>query len=207
MAIPIGLIISIWLLFVLFTIYFFRDPTPRVPTTPGIVVAPAHGKVDLVDEIDEPEVMGGRCQRISICLSLFNVHVQTAPVAASIDVVRHCPGRFLSAMKPASATQNENLLLGFRSVEKPYERIGVRLIAGFIARRIVAGVQLGDEVARGDRIGLIQFGSRCDLYLPSSAQLLVKVGDQVVGGETIVATRGELARQRVIASIDSATLV
>jgi phosphatidylserine decarboxylase len=188
-ALPIIEVLSICLLFILFAFYFFRDPNPRVPKTPGVIVAPAHGKVDAVEEMNESDVMGGRCLRISIFLSIFDVHVQNAPVAGRIDMVRHCPGQFLNAMKRASATQNENLLVCFQSLERPDEKIGVRLIAGFIARRIVAWILPGDEVARGDRIGLIQFGSRCDLYLPTTFQILVKRGDHVVGGETIVATR------------------
>lgn len=193
MALPIIGVLSIWLLFHLFTMYFFRDPNPRVPQTAGVVVAPAHGKVDTIEEMDEPEVMGGQCHRISIFLSIFDVHVQNAPVAGKIELVRHCPGQFLNAMKMASGTQNENLLVGFQSLEQPDEKIGVRLIAGFIARRIVAWVQPGDEVARGERIGLIQFGSRCDLYLPFTFQILVKQGDRVVGGETILAGRERTA--------------
>jgi phosphatidylserine decarboxylase len=203
MAMPICMVILIWLCFVWFTVFFFRDPTPQVPAAEGIIVAPAHGKVDLIDETDEPEVLGGRCRRISIFLSVFDVHVQNAPVAGIVNVVCHSPGKFLNAIKSASAMQNENLLIGIRPLDEPEGRIAVRLIAGMIARRIVAWVQPGDEVARGDRIGLIQFGSRCELYLPSKFQVLVKPGDKVVGGETVIAAREMSAPPNAKASTQS----
>jgi phosphatidylserine decarboxylase len=178
----------LWIAFSLFTLYFFRDPTPRVPTTPNLVVAPAHGKVDAIDTVTEPQFMEGECQRVSIFLSVFNVHVQNAPVSGRLGFFKYTLGQFLNAMKAESAQHNENVLLGFEASDPPGQRIGLRLIAGVIARRIVPFVQVGDVVARGDRISLIQFGSRADLYLPLSAKLQVKLGDSVVGGETILAT-------------------
>lgn len=184
-----GLMAGLWVLFVVFTFYFFRDPTANVPRDPDAVVAPAHGKVDLIDETAEPEFMGGACRRISIFLSVFDVHVQQAPVAGKIALLRHKPGLFLNALNTDSAEHNENVLIGIQSSEKPREKIGVRLIAGLIARRIVPWVAVANEVTRGERLSLIQFGSRVDLYLPLSAKVLVKLGDKVVGGETIVATR------------------
>ncbi len=180
---------AVWVLFSLFTLYFFRDPNPRVPGNPEAILAPAHGKVDLIDQIEEPEFMGGPCQRVSVFLSIFDVHVQRAPVSANLAYSKYNPGDFLNAMKPEAAIRNENLLLGFESTERADEKIGVRLIAGLIARRIVPWVSLGDTVARGERISLIQFGSRCDLYLPLNAKIQVKLGDKVVGGQTIMATR------------------
>jgi phosphatidylserine decarboxylase len=182
-------LIAIWLLFVIFTLFFFRDPTPHTPMVDTAIVSPGHGKVDVIDEVEEPEFIEGRCRRISIFLSVFNVHVQNAPVAGRVAFVRYTPGQFLNALKLESAQNNENVLLGFDSSERPNERIGVRLIAGLIARRIVNWLALGDTVTRGERISLIQFGSRVDLYLPLAAKVQVKLGDKVVGGETIVATR------------------
>jgi len=181
---------GVWLLFSAFTFYFFRDPEPRVPTAPEAVVAPAHGLVDCVDETTELEFLGGPCRRISIFLSVLDVHVQNAPVAGKIAFVKHRSGQFLSALKTESAEFNESVLIGIESLEQPGERMAVRQIAGVIARRIVSWVGVGDTVARGQRLGLIQFGSRCDLFLPLTAQIQVKPGDRVVGGETVVATRG-----------------
>jgi len=171
----------------LFTLYFFRDPNPRVPAEPGLVVAPGHGKVDVVDQLEEPHVMGGRCHRISIFLSVFDVHVQQAPVAGTVTVVRHQAGKFLNALKTESAAHNENVLIGLRAADAGGVPVGVRLIAGLIARRIVPWLQAGEGVQRGERISLIQFGSRVDLYLPLSATLTVRPGQRVVGGETVVA--------------------
>ena len=181
-------LIAVWMLFALFTLYFFRDPEPLVTTAPNVVVSPAHGKVDVIDDITESEFMGGHCRRISIFLSVFNVHVQNAPVGGKIVHQRYHPGEFLNAIKTESAAHNENLLLGFQSSERAGEKIGVRLIAGLIARRIVPWVAVGDEMARGDRISLIQFGSRVDLYLPTEAIIKVQLGDKVIGGQTIMAT-------------------
>jgi phosphatidylserine decarboxylase len=180
---------GVWILFSVFTLYFFRDPTPHAPTAPEAVVAPAHGLVDCVDEAAELEFMGGACRRLSIFLSVFDVHVQNAPVAGRIAFLKYQSGQFVSALKTESARCNENLLIGIESSERPDERFAVRQIAGLLARRVVSWVAVGDSVARGQRLGLIQYGSRCDLYLPLSAQVIVKPGDKVVGGETVVAKR------------------
>ena len=113
---------------------------------------------------------------------MIDIHVQNAPVSGKIAGLRHAPGQFLSALKAESAARNENVLIEFASSESPGEKIGVRLIAGVLARRIVPFVKNGDELQRGERISLIQFGSRCDLYLPVDYKIKVKLGDKVVGG-------------------------
>jgi len=181
-------VVGFWVIFALFTLYFFRDPSPRVPMGARLVVSPAHGKVDVVDTTTEPEFMGGEIQRISIFLSVINVHVQNAPVGGKVAKVKYTEGQFLNAMRTDCAAHNENVYLGFEAVEPAGQKVGVRLIAGAIARRIVPFVAEGDEVCCGDRISLIQFGSRADVYLPRTANLKVKVGDKVVGGETVLAT-------------------
>ncbi len=180
---------GVWILFSVFTLYFFRDPEPRVPTAPEAVVAPAHGLVDCVEETTELEFLIGPCRRVSIFLSVFDVHVQNAPVAGKITFLKYQPGQFLSALKTESARCNENVLIGIESNERPGERIAVRQIAGLLARRVVSWVNVGDIVTRGQRLGLIQYGSRRDLYLPLTAQIRVTPGDRVVSGETVVATR------------------
>ena len=136
-----------------------------VPTGPNLVIAPGHGKVDAIDTITEADFMGGECQRVSIFLSVMDIHVQCAPVAGRVAHFKHTPGQFLSALRADSARFNENVLLGFHTTEPAGEKIGVRLIAGLIARRIVPWVDQGDTVQRGERISLIQFGSRVDVYL------------------------------------------
>ena len=180
-------LLVVWTLFVVFTFYFFRDPDPRTPTAAGLVIAPGHGKVDTIDTTTEPEFMGGECQRISIFLSVFDVHVQNSPVMGRIAYFKHSPGQYLNAMRADSAKFNENVLLGIESVEPAGQKIGVRLIAGLIARRIIPWVAQNDPVQRGERISLIQFGSRVDVYLPKSAKITVQLGDRVVGGESVLA--------------------
>jgi phosphatidylserine decarboxylase len=174
-------------LFTVFTFYFFRDPDPVVPAGPNLVLAPGHGKVDVIDTTTETDFMGGECQRVSIFLSVIDVHVQCAPVAGRIAFFKHTPGQYLNAMKTDCAKFNENVLFGLDAAEPRGEKIGVRLIAGLIARRVVPWIAQNDTVQRGERISLIQFGSRAELYLPSRAKIKVKLGDKVIGGETVIA--------------------
>lgn len=182
-------LIGLWVVFGLFCFYFFRDPEARVPADPEAIVSPAHGRVDLIDEVDDPLFLRGRCRRISIFLSLLDVHVQRAPVAGEVVFSRYSEGRFLNALRADSAEHNEHLYLGFESRERAGERVGVRLIAGLLARRIVPWVAAGEVVARGDRISLIQFGSRVELLLPLTTQVVVPLGARVRAGETVVARR------------------
>lgn len=180
--------VVVWILFTFFTLYFFRDPEPSVPSIPNAIVSPAHGKVDLIDETTEAEVMGGPCRRISIFLSVFDVHVQKAPVSGHITYFKHTVGKFMSATKSDCSAHNENVLLGFQPTDYAGQPIGLRLIAGLIARRIITWAQLGEVVPRGERISLIQYGSRCDVYLPLSAKVVTKLGAKVKGGESIIAS-------------------
>jgi phosphatidylserine decarboxylase len=186
-AVSTGLV-AVWVLFVLFTLYFFRDPNPLATTIPNAIVSPAHGKVDVVDETTEPEFMGGPCKRISIFLSVIDVHVQNAPVTGKLVYHKYKEGEFLSATRSDCSEHNENVLLGIEPTDYPAQKIGVRLIAGLIARRINVWATTGEAVNRGERISLIQFGSRCDLYFPLTAKTHVKLGDKVKGGETIIAS-------------------
>jgi phosphatidylserine decarboxylase len=181
-------LLAVWGLFTVFTFYFFRDPNPLVPAGPNLVVSPGHGKVDVIDTTTEPDHLGGECRRISIFLSVIDVHVQCAPVTGRVALCKYTTGQFLSALKTESAQFNENLLIGLDVAEPRGEKIGVRLIAGLIARRIVPWLKENDAVQRGERISLIQFGSRVDVYLPTRAQIKVKLGDRVIGGETVIAT-------------------
>jgi phosphatidylserine decarboxylase len=181
-------LVSLWALFALFTLYFFRDPNPVVPTIPNAIVSPGHGTVDVIDETTETEFMGGPCKRISIFLSVFNVHVQNAPVSGKLVYQKHKAGKYLSATRADCADCNENVLLGFVPTDYPEKKVGLRLIAGLIARRILVWVETGETIPRGERISLIQFGSRCNLYLPLDAKIQIKLGAKVKGGETIVAS-------------------
>jgi len=182
-----GTLIVLWALFAIFTFYFFRDPEANTPDGKNLVVAPGHGTVDVIDTTTEKDFMGGECQRVSIFLSVFDVHVQNAPVTGRVAYFKHTPGQYLNAMRTDCADFNENVLIGIDAIEPRGEKIGVRLIAGLIARRIVPWVAENDPVRRGERISLIQFGSRAHVYLPRHAKVKVRLGDKVVGGETVLA--------------------
>jgi phosphatidylserine decarboxylase len=183
-----GGLVVLWFGFCGFCLFvFFRDPEATVPEDPNVIVAPASGKVDLVDEVEELEFMGGRCQRISIFLSIFDIHVQRAPTTATVVLCRHQPGQFLNAMRAESAKRNENVLVGFTAEARGGAKVGVRLIAGLLARRVIPWIEVGEKLERGERISLIQFGSRVDLYLPLSARVEAEVGKRARGGETVVA--------------------
>ena len=183
-----GALFILWILFALFTLYFFRDPNAMTPTGPNLVVSPAHGKVDVIDTAVENEFMGGECKRISIFLSVFDIHVQNAPVTGRVAFFKHMPGQYLSATRNDCSEFNENVLVGVESVEPRGQKIALRLIAGLIARRIVPWISQNDPIQRGERIGLIQFGSRVEIFLPMSAKIKVPLGQRVVGGETVIAS-------------------
>lgn len=173
------------LLLIAFSLWFFRDPERAIPNDINAIVSPADGLVTHVEEVSElPQ--GGGGWRISIFLSIFSVHVNRAPVAAKIISSEYKPGRFLDARHPDSATKNESQTWFF-AVTGRAEQVVVRQITGAIARRIVPWSKVGDEVPKGYRFGMIRFGSRTDLFLPSSAKPTVQVGQSVQGGSTIVA--------------------
>ena len=181
-------LLVLWVLFVIFTFYFFRDPDPATPAGANLVIAPGHGKVDTIDTTTEAEFMGGECRRISIFLSVFDVHVQNAPVTGRVAFFKHTPGQYLNAMRADCAQFNENVLIGIESVDPRETKVGVRLIAGLIARRIVPFIAQNDPILRGERISLIQFGSRVDVYLPMNTKVKVQLGDRVEGGLTVLAS-------------------
>jgi phosphatidylserine decarboxylase len=164
-----------------FFLWFFRDPERVIPQDPGAVVSPGDGKVTDVS----PVMVGGDKQlRLSIFLSVFNVHVNRSPIAGTVREVRYQRGRFLDARNPACAEQNEQNIV---TVEGDGQRVIFKQIAGLLARRIVFDPKVGDRLERGQRVGLIKFGSRVDVLFDASAQLNVKVGDNVLGGATILA--------------------
>ena len=183
-----GALFGLWILFALFTLYFFRDPEPMTPTGVNLVISPGHGKVDVIDTVTENEFMGGECKRISIFLSVIDIHVQNAPVTGRVAFFKHTPGQYLSATSSDCAQFNENVFVGIDSFEPREEKIALRLIAGLIARRIVPWIAQNDPIQRGERISLIQFGSRVEVYLPMRAKIKVTLGQRVVGGETVLAS-------------------
>lgn len=164
-----------------FFLWFFRDPERSIPQSAGALVSPADGKVTEVSQID---VGGVPRSRISIFLSVFDVHVNRSPIAGVVRDVRYQHGKFLDARSPACADQNEQNVVTF---EGDGQTVVVKQIAGLLARRIVFTPKLGDRVERGQRIGLIKFGSRVDVWFDPEAALQVKVGDRVKGGESVLA--------------------
>jgi len=164
-----------------FFIWFFRDPERAIPSDAGAVVSPADGQVT---EIGEVKLGGTNWKRISIFLNVFNVHVNRSPVAGVVSSAHYRPGKFLNAMDPAASESNEQNTV---SIEENGERVIFRQIAGLLARRIVFTKKIGDRVERGERVGLIKFGSRTDLFLDPAAEITVKVGDRVHGGSSILA--------------------
>jgi phosphatidylserine decarboxylase len=169
-----------------FTLWFFRDPEPLVRPGNDLIVSPASGKVDVIEETDEPVFRAARSKRISIFLSVFDIHTQRTPIAGTVKTIQYTPGKFANAISPDCATVNENQLIG---IEGDGVRVTVRQIAGLIARRICIWCKEGDSLAKGAHLGMIRFGSRVDIYLPTEVQVAVKLGDHVRGGETIVARR------------------
>jgi phosphatidylserine decarboxylase len=164
-----------------FFLWFFRDPERLIPADAGAVVSPADGQVTDVSTV---VVNGKPVQRISIFLNVFNVHVNRSPVAGVIRGVRYQTGKYLNAMNALSAEQNEQNTV---TIEGDGHTVTFKQIAGLLARRIVFTKKIGDTVARGERVGLIKFGSRVDVLLEPAAEVEVKVGDLVKGGSSILA--------------------
>ncbi len=166
---------------------FFRIPRRRAPADRAAVLAPASGSVLSVDEIEDVELGAGTWQRIVTFLSVFDVHVQRAPIAGEVVHTVHRPGRKIAAFRPEAAAVNETRLLVLRGEDGAL--VGVRQVAGLLARRTVAYRKPGEVLARGDLIGLIRFGSRVDLLLPGTYVVAVRPGQRLRDGETVVAHR------------------
>lgn len=171
-------------LLVLFCINFFRDPDRPVPPGEEVVVAAADGVVADIVEIDEDEVLKTRCRRVGIFLSVFDVHVNKAPIAGKVTYLQHHPGIYLDARNPECSIKNEALTW---AIEGSKATLVIRQITGAIARRIVPWSKVGDQVEKGFRFGMIRFGSRTEIYLPMTASVEVKVGDRVVGAQSVIA--------------------
>jgi len=166
----------------LFTCWFFRDPERAIPQEPGLFVSPADGKV--VEIADDEHAYTGKARRVSIFLNVFNVHVNRIPDAGTVEYFKYHKGKFLAAWNPKASLDNEQSQVGLRCGR---HKILVKQIAGLVARRVVCRAREGNEFTRGERFGMIKFGSRTDLFLPPEAELRVKVGDRVAGGSTVIA--------------------
>lgn len=167
-----------------FICYFFRDPDRLVPTGEGLIVSPADGKVIKVQPVAQTPYFEGGCTRISVFMSVFNVHVNRVPHEGTIRQVTYHPGKFFSANLDKASTDNEHNALLLES--QAGKQVGFVQIAGLVARRIICAVQPGDVLNRGQRFGLICFGSRLDIYLPTETEIRVAVGDKVQAGSSIL---------------------
>ncbi len=185
-AVLLGLLTNPWwalpaVLLGAFFLWFFRDPERSIPDAPGLVVSPADGKVTAIVDFEQG---GKRLRRISIFLSVFNVHVNRSPIQGTITGICYRKGKFGNAMGGSSSEANEQNIV---TMQGEGHTVVFKQIAGLLARRIVFTGRTGDKLARGQRVGLIKFGSRVDVVLDSSAELKVKIGDHVAGGSSVLA--------------------
>ena len=171
-------------LLALWVAYFFRDPERTGDRGARLVVAPADGRLIMMTEVDEPAFVQGRAFRMSIFMNVFNVHVNRYPVDGVVRYVQYNKGKFINAAAEKSSLENEQMSVG---IESGPRRILVRQIAGLIARRIITYSKVGDAVRQGDRMGIIKFGSRVDIFVPTDSQILAKVGDLTTAGTTVLA--------------------
>lgn len=173
----------------LFVAWFFRDPPRRIPEDAGVVVSPADGKVVAIEEIAYDEFLQGPAVMIGIFLNVFNVHINRVPRAVRVVGLTYRPGKFLNALRPISAQENEQLAVRVQETAAPYRRMIVRQIAGAIARRIVCWVVPGEQLARGAQFGMIKLGSRTELVIPreTGLQIVTQLGDVVQAGSSVLA--------------------
>jgi phosphatidylserine decarboxylase len=172
------------LLLALWVAYFFRDPERTGQRGPSLVVSPADGKLIMITEVDEPSFIQGRAIRLSIFMNVFNVHVNRYPVDGVIRYVHYNKGKFFNAAAEKSSLENEQMSVG---IDTGRYRVLVRQIAGLIARRIVTYSKVGETVKQGDRMGIIRFGSRVDVFMPIGSTVIAKLGDVTTAGVTILA--------------------
>ncbi len=170
-----------------FTLYFFRDPERKIPEGDCLIVSPADGKIVGIDSVEHVPFLDGPAKRVSIFLSIFDVHINRSPIKGKIAYRHYTPGEFLAAFEPKASINNEQNAVG---IEDPDGyRVLVKQIAGLIARRILCWKNPGELVAAGERFGLIRFGSRTEIYLPLTAQIEVRLGQRVQGGASVIARR------------------
>lgn len=181
---PLWLVAFVLTLLVLWVAYFFRDPERTGPRGEKLVISPADGRVIDIREVDEPSYLGGRAIRISVFMNVFNVHVNRYPVAGRVEYVQYNPGKFFNAAAEKASLDNEQMSVG---VNTGAHKVMFRQIAGLIARRIVTYSIVGDTAAQGDRMGLIRFGSRVDVFVPVGSTVRVQLDQLPVAGTTVLA--------------------
>lgn len=181
---PLWVLAGLFTVLALWVAYFFRDPERSGERGARLVIAPADGKIVMVTDVDEPAFLHGRATRVSIFMSVFNVHVNRYPVDGVVLYVHYNKGKFLNAAAEKSSLENEQMSVG---IESGPHRVLVRQIAGLLARRIVNYSREGEQVTQGERMGIIRFGSRVDVFLPTAASIRAKVGDLTAAGSTVIA--------------------
>ncbi|MFP4520513.1 MAG: phosphatidylserine decarboxylase family protein [Fibrobacterota bacterium] len=182
---PFGtVVLSLLCVFFVFSIYFFRDPERKIPEGENLIVSPADGKIVDISTQQESFYCGREMIKISIFLNVFNVHVNRFPCEGRVEFFKYVPGKFFNAAKEKASLENEQTIIGIQT--GTHGKILVKQIAGLIARRVVCRVSEGDSLERGDRFGMIRFGSRTDLFLPPGTELLIKKDQVVYGGETVI---------------------
>ncbi len=170
-----------------FTLYFFRDPERQIPEGDCLIVSPADGKVVGIDSVEHVPFLDGPAKRVSIFLSVFDVHINRSPIKGKIAYRHYSPGEFLAAFEPKASVKNEQNAVGIEDADG--YRVLVKQIAGLIARRILCWKNPGDQVGAGERFGLIRFGSRTEIYMPLDARIEVRLGQRVQGGASVIARR------------------
>lgn len=170
-----------------FSLYFFRDPEREIPTGDSLVVSPADGKIVGIDSVEHVPFIDGPAKRVSIFLSIFDVHINRAPIKGKVAYRHYTPGEFLPAFEPKASVDNEQNAIGIEGSEG--YRVLVKQIAGIIARRILCWKNPGELVETGERFGIIKFGSRTEIFLPLDARIEVRLGQRVYGGSSIIARR------------------
>lgn len=191
--------VGLWLLVATFVVigilitWFFRNPRRRIPEVPGSVVAPADGKVVAIEEIAHDPDIGGPAIQIGIFLSIFNVHINRVPMTVRVVGLRYKAGKYLNALRPESARENEQVAVLLQETSAPFRPMVVRQITGAIARRIVCWVKPGDRLAIGEQFGMIKLGSRTELVIPTEEglEIVTRLGDKIQAGSTLLARYGD----------------
>ena len=181
---PLWLLAFLLTFLALWVAYFFRDPERTGPRGANLVISPADGRVIDIREVDEPSFLGGRAIRISVFMNVFNVHVNRYPVSGRVGYVHYNPGKFINAAADKASLENEQMSVG---VETGTQKVLFRQIAGLIARRIVTYSKVGDTATQGDRMGLIRFGSRVDVFVPVGSTVRATLGETPQAGVTVLA--------------------
>ncbi|MFC1558141.1 phosphatidylserine decarboxylase family protein [candidate division KSB1 bacterium] len=171
-----------FILFIL-VVFFFRDPERNIPQKENVVIAPADGKIILIEEVDDNEYLNNKAKIVSIFMTVFNVHINRVPITGTVEYLKYNKGKFLPAFTEESSLKNENYAVG---ISNGHQKVLFRQIAGLIAQRIVNNLKLNQSVKAGQRFGMIKFGSRVDIIMPFSTQISVSLNQKVKGGETII---------------------